>query len=240
MRFHTTIVRATFVHHSTWKTSKMTGKRKILKYWISVEPAHEQSDLLSHYGFCGQDKLYETFENWVGRIQPSMHGVCVVGCLLVCVLTHKISKISLDLKNSKWEHVSHHSEQLWFFDHETLPLHPQNNHWKTPDWAWCKFGSKFFLKIFCSKFCSKFFFFYEWKFIPPEQKVIQIQNALQEIATLFVTTYKLQKFHQISKFLKPKCVLGHSEQLWFFHPGPPPPCPLHHHQKWENTRFGLM
>ena len=54
--------------------------------------------------------------------------------------------------------------------------------------------------------------------VSSEQKVIEIQNnsnqkALQAIATLFMTTYKFKKIHQISKFPEPKCVLGHSEHL---------------------------
>ena len=62
------------------------------------------------------------------------------------------------------------------------------------------FGQKIFFSNFLFKvmfnFLFKFLFFSQRKFVLPEQKVIQIQNILiqnplQEISTLFVTTHKL-------------------------------------------------
>ena len=112
-----------------------------------------------------------------------------------------------------------------------------------PDLAWHKLGPNFFFKFFVIKvlfnFFLEFFSSINEYWCHKKQKVIQIQNnlnqnAFEEITTLFVTACKLKKFHQISKFPKPKCILGHFEQLWFLHPGPPPP-PDHHHQKWKKT-----
>ena len=77
-------------------------------------------------------------------------------------------------------------------------------------------------------FWGNFVFFHQWILVTPEQKVGQIQNnmnqnALQEIATLFVTIYKLQKFHQISKFPNQNAFQTILSNFDFFYPRHPLP-----------------
>ena len=105
--------------------------------------------------FGGKFLFFRRTASRVERLIWSLR--CLYGCRVVCLLDwdswkkfHQVSKIP------KWEHVSAHSEQLWFWG-SCSPPPTKNEH--TPDLAWCMFWPKKFL------IQSLLFTYYWWTFI---------------------------------------------------------------------------